>query len=330
VVRDVEGKAIPRCTVTVGDGNEHEVSFVTTASGRAIFFPHAEGFTSKDFVATARCADAARSVQFSLNDDDDGIVDLKLAEKRPAITVRPVDVAFVLDTTGSMSEEIAAVKSTIQKVAKSLGTREIKVRVGLVEYKDKGDDFVTKLYPMTTDLDAFQRKISGIFASGGGDLPEHMTAGLHDALTKLDWNKEAVARMAFIIGDAPPHLDYDDNLDYVKEMKDAAHRGVQLFTIAASGMDTAGQIVWRQMAQYTGGTEMFVLRGGAGRQSTGGGDPLSSCGGTQQQYASGNLDELITRKIQRELEAIDKDPMRIPGLKKDESAKPCSERIALD
>jgi Mg-chelatase subunit ChlD len=327
VVRDADGKAIPRCKVTVGDDKQKEVSFVTTASGRAIFFPYAEDFLGKDFTATARCDEGNVQAKFSLAGDDDGTVDLKLGSKRNAIASRPVDIAFVLDTTGSMSEEIAAVKQTIQKVAKSLATNEIKVRIGLVEYKDKGDDPLTKVYPMSSDLGKFQGQIAGIFAGGGGDIPEHMTAGLHDALTKLDWSKDAVARVAFVIGDAPPHLEYQDNLDYAKEMKDASHRGIQLFTIAASGMDELGQVVFRQMAQYTGGTEMFVLRGGAGPQSVGGGDPIASCGGTQQQYASGNLDELIVGKVKKELKAIDGDPMRIAGLTKDESAKPCAERI---
>lgn len=326
VVRDSAGKAIPRCKVTVGDDKQHEVSFVTAASGRAIFFPYAEDFLGKDFTATARCAEGATTAKFALSDDD-AAVDLKLAVKRSAIVSRPVDIAFVLDTTGSMSEEIAAVKSTIQKVAKSLGTNEIKVRIGMVEFKDKGDDVPTKVYPMSSDLAKFQGQIAGVFAGGGGDIPEHMTAGLHEALTKLDWDSNAVARLAFVIGDAPPHLDYQDGLDYVKEMKDASHRGIQLFTIAASGMDDLGQVVWRQMAQYTGGTEMFVMRGGAGPQSVGGGDPLASCGGTQEQYASGNLDELIVRKVKKQLDAIDGDPMRIAGLTKDESAKACGDRI---
>jgi uncharacterized protein YegL len=329
VVRDVDGKPMPRCKVKVGDEKQHEVPFVTTASGRAIFFPYAEDVAGKNFTAVASCQEGNGFAKFSLNDDDDGVVDLHLGVKRAPLPTRPVDIAFVLDTTGSMSEEIAAVKSTIQKVAKSLGTNEIKVRIGLVEYKDKGDEFTKKVYPMSSDLGAFQTKISGLYASGGGDMPEHMTAGLHAALSELQWSQDAVARMAFVIGDAPPHLDYQDDLDYAKEMKTASHQGVQLFTIAASGMDQLGQIVWRQMAAYTGGSEMFVLRGGAGPQSTGGGDPIASCGGTQQQYASGNLDELIVSKIKRELKAIDGDPMRIAGLKTDENAKPCNERVAF-
>jgi hypothetical protein len=112
-------------------------------------------------------------------------------------------------------------------------------------------------------------------------------------------------------------------------MRDAAHKGIQLFTVAASGMDELGQVVMRQMAQYTGATNLFVLRGGAGPQSTGGGDPKSSCGGTQTNYASGNLDALIVQKVTRELKGLDRDPLRIAGLRVDENAKPCKERLMV-
>jgi len=94
-------------------------------------------------------------------------------------------------------------------------------------------------------------------------------------------------------------------------------------------MDELGQAVFRQIAQLTGGTNLFVLRGGAGPQSTGAGDAASSCGGTHQNFASGNLDQLITRKIAQELAALDADPMRIAGLGQDERAKPCDQRVLV-
>jgi hypothetical protein len=75
---------------------------------------------------------------------------------------------------------------------------------------------------------------------------------------------------------------------------------------------------------------MFVLRGGAGPQSVGGGDPRSSCGGTQQNYSSGNLDALILAKIDAEMSAIEADPLRIAGLNEDENTKPCDQRVVLN
>jgi len=328
IVRDSAGKAVSRCPVVVSDESQHEVTLTTLASGRAILFPYAEGLTGKKFDAEARCAEGRAKTTVALDDDGDGTAEMKLTAPRRE-DARMVDLAFILDTTGSMSEEIASVKSTIQKVAKTLQSNQLQVRVGMIEYKDRTDPFVTKTYAFTSDLAAFSAKIANIEAGGGGDMPEDMNAGVHAALSELEWSSRAVARMAFVIADAPPHLDYPNDPDYAVEMKNAAHRGIELFGVAASGMDDLGQAVLRQMAEYTSATEMFVLRGGAGPQSTGGGDPISSCGGTQEQYASGNLDGLIVSKIKRELASLDADPSRIPGLRTDESAKPCAERLTF-
>lgn len=330
VVRDAEGKAVPRCSVTVADASEHLVTLTTTASGRAILFPHAEGLVCEGQGLTARASCNGQSVTagFTLETDDD-VVPMRLQAKRELPAARVVDIAFILDTTGSMNEEIAAVKSTIAKVAQSLASQDYRPRLGLVEYKDRRDEFVTRVHAFSANTAGFLADVANVSASGGGDYPESVNQGLHDGLTKLDWGTDAVAKFAFLIGDAPPHLDYANDSDYALDMRQASHQGIQVFTVAASGMDELGQAVWRQIAGYTGGTNLFVLRGGAGPQSVGAGDPKSSCGGTQTQYASGNLDVLLTRKITGELKGIDADPMRIAGLRQDESAKPCNERVAM-
>ena len=326
VVRDAQGKAVPRCRVVVRDEAQHETTLTTVASGRAILFPRAEGLQGSTLSATASCAGTTASASFSLVDPD-GVVDLKLPASRQLAATPTVDIGFILDTTGSMSEEITAVKATLQRVASSLGGQNVHVRVGMVAFKDRGDEYVTRVFPMTTDLDSFQREVASVSASGGGDTPESVNEGLHAAMTRLAWGQDSIAQFAFLVGDAPPHLDYAQDFDYAAEMKDAAHRGIQIFTVAASGMDEQGQAVWRQLAAYTDATNLFVLRGGAGPQSTGAGDPLSSCGGTQQSYSSGNLDGLILAKIRHELHGVDRDPLKIPGAFRDENAKPCNERF---
>lgn len=328
VVRDEGGKAVPRCPIVVNDEQGRRVTLTTTASGRAILFPHAEGLSGRDLTASTSCQNGSAVARFSLAQSD-GVIDLKLAVKRVLPPTRDVDIAFILDTTGSMSEEIAAVKATIQKVATALSSNNVRVRIGLVEYKDRTDSFVTRVYPMTTDAGKFSRTVAGISANGGGDTPESMNEGLHVGLSGLEWSSNAVARMAFLIADAPPHLDYANDSDYVNDMREAAHKGIQVFTVAASGMDTLGQVVFRQIAQYTGATNLFVLRGGAGAASTGAGDPKSSCGGTQTAYSSGNLDALIVNKVTRELKGLDRDPLKIAGLRLDENARPCSDRLMI-
>jgi hypothetical protein len=329
VVRDEDGRPIPGCPVTVTDAQQRQVTLTTGPSGRALFFPRAEGVGSGFTTATANCNGAHLSRPVSL-DAADGVVDLRLPVTRALPAQRTIDVAFILDTTGSMSEEIASVKNTIAKVAAGLGDNgnsNVNVRIGLVEFKDRGDVFVTRVHPFSTDVSGFSRGVAGISASGGGDTPESVNEGIHVALTGLDWSPSSLGRFAFLVGDAPPHLDYAQDFSYANDVKLAAHNGIQMFTIAASGMDPVGQVIWRQIAEYTNASNMFVLRGGAGPQSTGGGDPRSSCGGTHQNYSSGNLDALILGKIRGELRAVDGDAMRIAGLNEDEDAKPCDQRI---
>jgi hypothetical protein len=328
VVRDDAGRPVPACAVVVTDEAQHDVRLTTTSSGRAILFPHAVGLTGGDMTAVANCQGKNARARFSLAPGD-GVVDLRLDTARTLPSAITVDLAFILDTTGSMSEEIAAVKGTIQKVANGLEGQNAKVRAGMIEYRDRGDDFVTRAHPMTTDVAKFAAEVAHVEAAGGGDMPESVNAGLHAAMTDLAWQSDAVVKLAFLIGDAPPHLDYAQDFDYAAEMRRAAERGIQVYTIAASGMDELGQVVFRQIAQYTGATNMFVLRGGAGPQSTGAGDPLTSCGGTQTTYASGNLDALIMGKVKAALASIDGDPMKIAGLSADENAKPCAERVLI-
>ncbi len=327
VVEDKNGRAVPNCKVSVGDG-KRSITLKTAASGRAIFFPGAEGLAGK-LTASTSClsANAQASVAFDASASDDAVL-LKLGAER-AVQKKPViDVVFVLDTTGSMSEEIASIKATLQAVIDRMGP-DVTIRVGLVEYKDRSDAFVTKMYPLTSDLKKLSSQIASIEAGGGGDTPEDVNAGLSTAIDKMGWNDQATARLAFLVADAPPHLDYANEVGYAESAKHAAEKGIKIFTISASGMDDLGQAVFRQVAQVTGGTNMFVLRGGAGPQSTGAGDAKSSCGGTHENFTSGNLDQLITRKIAVEVASLAADPMRIAGLGKDEDAKPCEERIVM-
>ena len=327
VVRDAAGLGVPNCRVLIADESDRQTELVTAPTGRAILFPHAEGLSGGTLTATTECAGGA-SKRFSISGPD-GVVELRTPERRVLPVEQTIDVAFILDSTGSMNEEIAAVKATIVKVAGGLRDSNVRIRIGLVEFKDRGDPFVTRIYPMSTDLERFSAQVAAVQADGGDDTPESVNEALHVGIQQLAWNDAALARLAFLVGDAPPHLDYAQDYDYALEARTAAHRGIQIYTVAASGMDTLGQVVWRQVAQYTGATNLFVLRGGAGPQSVGAGDPKSSCGGTQTAYTSGNLDALVLAKIKGALRSLEREPLRIPGLNTDENAKPCADRILI-
>ena len=156
-----------------------------------------------------------------------------------------------------------------------------------------GEFGVGKVYRFTDDLGAFDRTIDSLRADGGGDRPEHVNAGLSAAVHNLAWNPDAAARIAFLIGDAPPHLDYEQDTSYTASARVAARRGIQLYTVAASGMDLLGQIVFRQAAQYTGGRYIFLTDdSGVGNSHA---EPHIPC------YNVTRLDNAIVRMISVEL-----------------------------
>jgi hypothetical protein len=128
--------------------------------------------------------------------------------------------------------------------------------------------------------------------------------------------------MAFLVGDAPPHP--GEQYSAAMEMKALHGRGIKLFTVAASGQDAVGQAIFRQLAQYTYAINLFILAGGAGPASTGGGEPTTHCGSTQSSYTTGKLHELIIDQVLEEIALYDADPLSIPGLHEDANLTSCT------
>lgn len=159
-------------------------------------------------------------------------------ETRPKQDDRPVlEVAFVLDTTGSMGGLLEGAKQKIWSIASRMasGTPTPRIRVGLVAYRDHTDAYVTKTFDLSEDLDAVYANLRGFQADGGGDTPEHVGKGLADAVDKLSWTKQGrVARMIFLVGDAPSQH-YRDGFDARTWAKKAIEKGIVVNTIRCGG-----------------------------------------------------------------------------------------------
>ena len=167
-----------------------------------------------------------------------------------------LDVAFLLDATGSMGDEIGAVKEKIREMISdiALGDPPPDVRFGIVAYRDRGDEYVTQVYELTRDIDRIVENLDRIQASGGGDYPESFNEGLHVTLDRLAWEEgEDVGRLVFLIADAPPHMDYPDDFDYRDEIQAAVEKGIAVHAIGASGLDQVGEDDFREVADGTGG-----------------------------------------------------------------------------
>ena len=120
-------------------------------------------------------------------------------------TAHPVDIVFAVDTTGSMGGLLDGAKRTVWSIANQVRSidPDADLRVGLVAYRDLGDDYVTRDFALTDDLDAMYVELTGYQAAGGGDVPENVDAALYDAVHKMKW-RDGAKKMIFLVGDAPP------------------------------------------------------------------------------------------------------------------------------
>ncbi len=171
-----------------------------------------------------------------------------------------LDVAFVVDCTGSMGDEIAYLQAemagVVTKVKKEQSMR--RVRLGLVLYRDRGDEYVTKSFAFTEDLPTFLGQLKTAQAMGGGDMPESVNAALADTVQKLQWAGDEAGRLAILVADAPPHFYADEQYTYKNAIVDLSARGIKLVSLGASGIDKSTEYVFRQMAAYTGGRYVFL------------------------------------------------------------------------
>ncbi len=171
-----------------------------------------------------------------------------------------LDIAFVVDATGSMGDEINYLKMDLDNVISSISAenKHINVRMGSVFYRDKGDDYVTKEAPFSNNTELVKSFINSNQADGGGDFPEAADEALLAAIDKLNWSTTARARIIFWLLDAPPHR-AEENLQKLMEVsKKAAEKGIRIVPIGCSGIDKPTEFICRSIALSTNGTYTFL------------------------------------------------------------------------
>lgn len=174
-----------------------------------------------------------------------------------------VDVVFVLDTTGSMSGFIQTAKEKIWSIATTMASAQPtpEIRIGLVAYRDRGDRYVTKLVDLSADLDSVYAKLMDFQADGGGDTPESVNKALYDAVHDMSWSQgEQAYQVIFLVGDAPPHMDYNE-VRYPAIVADALEKGIVINTIQCGGMSTT-VAPWTQIASLGHGKFFQVNQAG--------------------------------------------------------------------
>ena len=183
----------------------------------------------------------------------------------PQEQVRPrIDVVFVLDTTGSMSGLIDGAKQTIWSIADRLASGQPRpdIRVGLVAFRDLGDAYVTRVTPLSRDLDGVHAELRALSADGGGDHPENVNQALFDAIHQMPWDRgDRTLRLIFLVGDAPPHDDYAQLPSSAALAAQARAAGITINTLRCGG-DSATEAAWQTIAQAAGGRYASIAQDG--------------------------------------------------------------------
>ncbi len=168
-----------------------------------------------------------------------------------------LDLMLVIDTTGSMSDELNYLTDEFKDIISTITQDypQTYINFGLVVYRDEGDDYVVRTYEFTSSLNEMQQQLANQRSAGGGDYPEAMDQALSKAINS-QWRDGNTARMLFLVADAPPH---DDKLQATTDLIYTARQsGIHIFPLAASGVADTAEYIMRTASCLTHGRYLFL------------------------------------------------------------------------
>lgn len=182
-----------------------------------------------------------------------------------SVTQPIIDVVFVLDTTASMDGLIRTAKDKIWSIATTMTSAQQtpNIRIGIVGFRDRGDEYVTRVIDLSDDLDSVYAGLMDFQAAGGGDGPESVNKALYDAVHNMSWRQDAQAYQAiFLFGDAPPHMDYLNEQKYPEILATAAQKGIIVNTVQC-GQENMTVASWKSIAALGHGKYFQVEQAGS-------------------------------------------------------------------
>jgi hypothetical protein len=170
-----------------------------------------------------------------------------------------LDLMFVIDTTGSMGDELHYLQTELDYVISSVSRNNanLPLRLSVNFYRDIGDEYVVRPFTFSTDIAAQLRNLAAQNAAGGGDRPEAVDAALQNAIHEHTWLDDSV-KLMFIVLDAPPHHNQTTIPAMSRLAAEAAAKGIRIIPLLASDGCTETEFLMRVLAMTTGGTYTFV------------------------------------------------------------------------
>ena len=258
-VETSNGQPVSGALVTITDPAHTFLSATTGSDGRLLFFPLRDGAAGAEgLTVVIEPPPGQGSIEpLSAPAPLEGATWSFTLEGAESTPPQALDLAFVLDATGSMSDEIEFLKAEVKGIADTVHAQfgDVSIHYGLIVYRDEGDDFVTRTFNFTDNLGAFSFNLAQQFADGGGDFPEAMDQAVA-LVPQLSWRDGNTARMAFLVADAPPHP--EQATAYLHAVEALRPKGIHLYPIAASGVDTEAEYFLRVGAEATLGRYLFL------------------------------------------------------------------------
>ena len=256
-VKNNEGKALPNVKAELLDeGDKVLWTGITDKEGNAYLFC-AEGEKPVSVRVTSGDKNATESIKEKENRDQsnkksaDNTLEIKL-DAEP-VTYKNTDIMFIMDATGSMSDEMLFLQSEFTAITEKVGSDNARYSVNF--YRDKHDEYITKCYSFSKNIKKMQKLLNSESADGGGDLPEAVAEILDKTMVEAKWRTEAV-KLAFMIFDAPPHEGTQTTI--LNAVKTAAEKGIRLVPVVSSNSDRSTELFARALAVNTGGTYVFL------------------------------------------------------------------------
>ena len=261
-IRVIDGQGEPindaQVQVAMQSGNRAQIEGRTHADGRWDFFPGVHGVAGPaSIIVTTHGRRLRQQVFVNGSGDSQGLEFRVPVQHSPR--PRALDLAFLIDVTGSMEDELRYVNREVSDIVARVREQrpETNIRVGAVFYRDRTDSQPLQRIQFTRDISGFANAMTTVRASGGGDYPEDLNAGLATAIDGLQWREGDVVRVLCVIADAPPKR-YAANFTYQNAMVESARRGIRILPVAASGADRQVEYLFRALGTFTSSPYVYL------------------------------------------------------------------------
>ena len=237
--------------VTLLNGEDAEFVGVTDASGVCYVFAKEERDSYKLKIDYLNASNEVVSFDDEVTGDKEYTIET-IDSKRELI-----EIMFVIDATGSMGDEMRYLQAEITDVVRKVkeANDNVRILVGIMVYRDKGDEYITKFNDFTEDVNAQIKYLSMQSASGGGDYPEAVETALTEAANK-QWTSGNSTKILVHVADAPAHD--KDVTTWAEAIQKLAAMGIQILTVASSGIDKQTEYFFRTQSILTNGVYVHL------------------------------------------------------------------------